>query len=227
MGDVVMNDKISIMGIELDCLTAKEAMLRIMGFLENESVDTIEVLSMDVLMAGRDDTEWKKLIEQLEMVVPGDVEILNALDVDDRIKIKEAQNKVFQKLFIKYLEKNKRKIFLLGTADQDIENCEKTIRRYAKKLRIIGHGVLNVDGNTEEKVINEINGTETDCIFSVLPSPYQEEFIVRNRALMNTKIWFGCSVLAQGGEEKKSGLQKMRHFFVKRMFFHQAEKRKD
>lgn len=227
MGDVVMKDKINIMGIELDCLTAKEAMLRVMGFLENESVDTIEVLSMDVLMAGKDADEWKALTGQLEMVVPGDVEILRAADVADRIKIKEVQNRVFQKLFIKYIEKNKRKIFLLGATEQDIGNCERIIRRYARRICVTGHAVLGLDEDTEEKVINDINGTETDCVFSVLPSPYQEEFILRNRALINTKIWFGCSVLAQGDKEKKSAIQRLRHFFVKRMFFRQAERQKN
>ena len=47
----------------------------------------------------------------------------------------------------------------------------------------------------EEEIINEINGTETDCIISVLPSPYQEMFIGRNRSLLNVKLWLGCGAM--------------------------------
>ena len=44
-GDVIMEDRIKILGVEMDCLTAKEAMLEAMRFMENDSVDTIEILS--------------------------------------------------------------------------------------------------------------------------------------------------------------------------------------
>ena len=51
-----MADSIEVMGVVLDCLTAKEAMLRAMQFMENDLVDTIEILSMRDLMNGREDT---------------------------------------------------------------------------------------------------------------------------------------------------------------------------
>ena len=41
--------------------------------------------------------------------------------------------------------------------------------------------------NREEDVVNEINGTETDCILSVLTSPYQESLYAENQARFKCK----------------------------------------
>ena len=45
-----MIEKMNIFDVEIPILTAKEAMIRAMQYLESESVDTIELVSMDMLM---------------------------------------------------------------------------------------------------------------------------------------------------------------------------------
>ena len=50
-----MKERINVLSTEMDCITAKEAMLKAIAFLERESVDIIEVLSMSALMRARDD----------------------------------------------------------------------------------------------------------------------------------------------------------------------------
>ena len=53
-----MKERINVLSTEMDCITAKEAMLKAIAFLERESVDIIEVLSMSALMRARDEDEW-------------------------------------------------------------------------------------------------------------------------------------------------------------------------
>ena len=71
-----MADSIEVMGVVLDCLTAKEAMLQAMQFMENDLVDTIEILSMKDLMNGREDTEWQDLVNECGLGRPGEGEIM-------------------------------------------------------------------------------------------------------------------------------------------------------
>ena len=93
-----MADSIEVMGVVLDCLTAKEAMLRAMQFMENDLVDTIEILSMRDLMNGREDTEWKNLVNESGLVIPGEAEILKAGDAGGRNLEKETADHTFLKL---------------------------------------------------------------------------------------------------------------------------------
>ena len=125
-----MTDNIEVMGIRLDCLTAKETMIRAMQFMEKDSVDIIEILSMDVLMKNSEDEQWKKLADGLDLALPGDPEILKAADIGDRIRLKETENRTFFRLFMKYLQKNQKKVFLLAETEEKLNKIEEALARY-------------------------------------------------------------------------------------------------
>ena len=62
-----MEEKINIFNIEMDNLTAKETMIKAMEYLESESMDTIEIMSMDMLLSGQENTEWKKQVGEIKI----------------------------------------------------------------------------------------------------------------------------------------------------------------
>ena len=219
-----MADSIEVMGVVLDCLTAKEAMLRAMQFMENDLVDTIEILSMKDLMNGREDTEWQDLVNECGLVMPGEAEILKAADAGGENVERETADHVFIKLFLKYLQKNQKKIFLLAETEEDLQDTTDALRRYNRGIRLAGSGVVKPEDNRDESVVNEINGTETDCILSVLAAPYQEQFISRNRALLNAKVWLGCGALFREGSGARRPAGRVKHFFRKFLFSWRAGK---
>ena len=219
-----MADSIEVMGVVLDCLTAKEAMLRAMQFMENDLVDTIEILSMKDLMNGREDTEWQDLVDECGLVMPGEAEILKAAEAGGGNVERETGNHIFIKLFLKYLQKNQKKIFLLADTDEDLQHAADALRRYGRGIRLTGSGIIKPDDNREESVVNEINGTETDCILSVLGSPYQEQFVGRNRALLNAKVWLGCGAVFRDGYKARRPTGRVKHFFRKFLFSWRAGK---
>lgn len=220
-----MEEKIEVLGIKMDCLTAKETMLRAMQFMENDPVDTIEIMTMDSLMNNQEDETWITQAKEFKLVIPGESEILEAAEIHDRAKLKETENRIFLKMFMKYLQKNRKRIYLLADTEEEIARAEGAIRRYNRGIRLTGHACLNTDDNREEEVVNDINGTETDCVLSVLTSPYQENFISRNRTLLNTKLWFGCGPMLSRSYDDRKIFQQIRHFFKKKMFRRQVEKR--
>lgn len=219
-----MEERIEVLGLRMDCMRAKEAMLCAMQFMENDSVDTIEIVDMETLMNCQDDGQWRAAVEEFGLVVPGETELLEAADIHDAAILRETDGRVFLKMFFKYLQKNHKRVYLLAETEEELEQAKSASRRYSHGMRITGHSLLAADGGREEEVINEINGTETDCIVSVLPSPYQELFISRNRTLLNAKAWFGCGAsLAKSYDEGKT-LARLRHFFKRTMFRRQVEK---
>lgn len=125
-----MEEKISIFDIEMDNLTAKETMIQAMQFLESESIDTIEIMSMDMLLSGQEDMEWKEQVGRIGIVLPGDKEILTAADVRDRKRLREAEERVFLRMFMKYLQKNHGRVYLLAETEEELERVEDSVRRY-------------------------------------------------------------------------------------------------
>lgn len=190
-----MNERTEILGVRVDCLSVKEAMMRAMQFVENVPVDTIEIMTMDALMNCRGIEAWASMTEEMDLILPGDPEMLDGTDVSGSKMAGEISNRTFLKMFIRYLQKNHKKVYLLAPDEAEMERLTDSLRRLSRELHITGHALISETEGREEEIINEINGTETDCIISVLPSPYQEMFIGRNRSLLNVKLWLGCGAM--------------------------------
>ena len=113
---------------------------------------------------------------------------------------------------------------LCDLTEEDLQDTTDALRRYNRGIRLTGSGVVKPEDNRDESVVNEINGTETDCILSVLAPPYQEQFISRNRALLNAKVWLGCGALFREGSRAHRPSGRVRHFFRKFLFSWRAGK---
>ena len=187
-----MNEKINILNIELYQTSAKAAMQKVVQYMESDSINTVEIITMDMLLKGKDMPGWKEAVESLNLVLPGETEILEAAGVREKTLLRDTAGQVFLKMFLRYIQRNKKRVFLVAQSETELLEMESAIREHDRKLILAGRGVLPPDGAGIEQVINAVNGAETDCIFSLLPSPEQELLIQRNSALLNARVWFGC-----------------------------------
>ena len=137
-----MKERINVLSTEMDCITAKEAMLKAIAFLERESVDIIEVLSMSALMRARDEDEWIRSTSGFGLILPGETEILEAAGETDRIKLREAENQTFIKMFMKYLQKNRKRVFLLAESEEKLNTVENAMKYYDKGIFLTGHALI-------------------------------------------------------------------------------------
>lgn len=219
-----MEKKLNILEVEIDGITAKAAMKAAVGYMQSETLSTIEIVTMDMLIQGQENPEWRALTKEVDLLLPGDWEIFEVASIDDKTLLKDVTNHVFLSMFLRYLQRNKKQIFLLADTAEKMEELKQVLVDAVRgNLLIGGAGVLEPDGRVEE-LINEINGAEIDCIISVLPSPFQEEFIGKNSALLSARLWFGGgnAILQQNGG--RTG--RVRHFLLKKFFCHQVELQK-
>ena len=219
-----MEEKINVFDIELNLLTAKKAMRQVMRYMGGESVSTIELIPMEVLLKGQDNAEWKQSLQSVDLLLPSECEILESAEVTDENAIQDLENNTFVRLFFRYLVKNKKKVFLLTEDEKASRLLKERIETYRKGVQFVGEAVISAQSGSKDAVINMINGVEPDCILSALSYPWQEKFIAESKALLNARVWFGCSFLLnqQKKEEKASG--KFKYFILKRLFRYQVGK---
>lgn len=219
-----MEEKINVFDIELNLLTAKKAMRQVMRYMGGESVSTIELIPMEVLLKGQDNAEWKQSLQSVDLLLPSEREILESAEVTDENAIQDLENNTFVRLFFRYLVKNKKKVFLLTEDEKAGRLLKERIETYRKGVQFVGEAVISAQSGSKDAVINMINGVEPDCILSALSYPWQEKFIAESKALLNARVWFGCSFLLnqQKKEEKASG--KFKYFILKRLFRYQVGK---
>lgn len=221
-----MSEKINVLDIEIDELTAKEAMKNSMSYMESESISVIEMVTVDGLMRIKEVQDLREEVRQFDLVLAGDKAILEAADVTERRFLQETENKTFLKMFIRYLHKNHKRVYLLVESGGEGEEFYRYLEHFYSGIQIVGLAKVSAEDRADEMLVNDINGGEVDCILSALSVPLQEEFIAKNKGVLNARIWLGLgkNLLPLGCKE--AGLERFSQFVVRHIFKKEIEKRK-
>lgn len=211
---MVMNNKINVLELELHNDTAKEAMQKVMEYMKTEPLNIVEFITSDSLLLSKDDEVLRDNISQADLVLTIEKSFLELAGVTDRRRIQEAENGLLLKMILRYFHKNQSKVFLLAESEEDRIRLAEYFEQYYPGIRLVGMELVSSDRSMDDMILNSINGVEAECVISVLPSPLQETFVVRNRILLNARVWLGLGKnvkLPMNPQEKKS----VRDFFVK------------
>ena len=83
-----MNEKINVLGVNIDSFTAKEAMKETIAFLESEPVSVIDVVSVDTLMQMNDLPELKEKMNEFDMIVLDEIFASYNYDLVDKASVR-------------------------------------------------------------------------------------------------------------------------------------------
>lgn len=218
-----IDKKIDIFDVKLDVLTAKEVMQRVIKFMEGETVNTVEIVALETLMQGQDNPDWKQQMSRMNLVLPGDTEIFKAADVKNQNLIKDLDKGTFFKMLLKYLQKNKKSVFLLAGTENELEKLKKILKPYGSGIVDAGTAILPEGSGLEANVINQMNGAEADCILSALQYPQQSSFIIENSGLIDARLWVGCAPMLKTMDQNEQTGGRLRHFILKKVFRYRLE----
>lgn len=215
-----MKEKRKILGMNIDICTAKQAMKEVLNYMDSEPISVIEVLRVNTLMDAMQDEELKENIENMDLVLPGEKKILEEMESCDRRVLQEVQAGTPLKMILRYLRGNHLRVYFLIDEGNAEEFIEKVNHDYPG-LQVAGLHFM-IEDQPDDLIVNEINGAETDCVISLLSSPIQEDFIIRNRNVLNARIWIGggkvLKELMIGGGRRRNLLQMITgHIFRKEM----------
>ena len=201
-----MIKKIEILDIQLDNYTVSEAMLQVEVYLNNTVMNTIEDISMEMLVLAGEDEVLKECIEHLDLAIVSEKEILAAAGVNSVQRIRETVDKQFFAEFMKRIIRNHKTVYLFGQTRQQVAQLTAFLKESYEQLPIAGSFSMEDCVGDFDGAVNEINIVSPDVIFSVLPTPQQEYFLMENKDKMNAKIWYGLG----SGYEKAHGVSYIR-----------------
>lgn len=210
-----MNEKIEVLGIQLDGYTAKEAMQESICYMETEPINTIEILAGASVIELMETGDLREKLSRMDLLVVGDRTLLDLSGVEDRSVLREAETNLFLKMFLRYLKKGHRKVFLLAPDEEQKEAFLNYLDRYYSGIEISGAEIVEDKPGVSDMIVNKINGAEAECILSVLPSPLQENFIGENKPVLDARIWLGLGESIKNSRRKSNRKAKLQNFFVK------------
>ena len=193
-----MIKKVDILGIQLDNYTVREAIMCVERYLSNNVLNTIESISLQMLIDSETNPVLKEVMSSLDLAIIGEKEIIQAAGLESMQRIRETEENDF------YLERNKKSVFLLGDTQEKIDSLKAELTEDYPKLIFAGEYAVETCVGDLEAVINDMNATTPDVIISVLPSPMQEQFLYEHRDKMNANIWYGIGGITV--HKKKHGI---------------------
>lgn len=221
-----MDKKMNVLDVHLDDCTAKDAMKAVTGYMQTDPVNTVEILTVDVLMRASETEGIKSNLEELDLVLAGDEAILEAAEVTEKKKLQEVQNRSFLKMLFHYFHKNHTRIFVLVDAKEEMEGARAFLEENYRGIEIAGVEAVPDDETADDMIINHVNGAEAECVLAGLSSPKQENFICRVHDKLNTKLWLG---VGKGGmlSPRETGFkERFRDFWERKILKREMEKKR-
>ena len=184
-----MNEKINVLGVNIDSFTAKEAMKETIAFLESEPVSVIDVVSVDALMQMNDLPELKEEMNEFDM-------------------------------------KNHKRLYLLVESEEEGQEAFRYLQKAYSGIQLVGLAKVSAEGRADDMLVNAINGSEVDCVLSALSVPLQEDFIAKNRNLLDVRVWIGVGKKIFSPRKPGFGQGKIAKYLLNHIFRREMEKNK-
>lgn len=219
-----MDERIQVLNIGIDNCTSKEAMKRTVSYMGTEAISVVEMATVDVLMHAAGDPDLRRDIEDMDLVLPGEKEILGEVLPSDKRKIQEIEQRTYQKMFFRFLHKNHLRVFLLVETEAEAESFLEFLEDRYSGIQVAGMAKISPADTADDMVVNAVNGAETDCILSVLASPEQERFIMRNRKLLNARVWLGMGAVENPVYRSRTRRDRLFRFINHKLFKREIEK---
>ncbi|MCI8560640.1 MAG: hypothetical protein HFH03_05915 [Dorea sp.] len=221
-----MSSRINVLDIDIDNFTAKEAMKEFVDSMQSEPISIIEMVTADSLMQMRDVTELKGGIGCFDLVLAGDTTILESADIAEKRCLREIRERTFLKMLLRYISKNHKRVYLLVETEEEGQEFLRFLEYHCRGAQIGGMAKVSAKDRADDMIVNAINGADIDCVISVMSSPLQEDFVMKNKSVLNANVWLGL------GKEilplNKTGVVQSRftQFVIKKVFQKEMEKRK-
>lgn len=216
--------RINLLGITLTDYSLKESLKLSNHYLNNGALNTILVVSTQILVEAGGNLEYKKWIESMDITVCGETDILRATDSASRNRLKEIENGDFIREFFHRLTWARKKIFLLSSSEQQMEFLKKEILEVQPNLHIVGQYILEDIATGVDLFINEINDIVPSVIISRIPHPLQEQLVYENKMKMNANVWLALSEHSIIHTKKGMRTSRLTTIFYKNIFKRRVSK---
>ena len=178
-----MNAELEILGVKLKHYRVDAAMEIAEEYLSNDKLNTIGIVTMQMLMQASKEPTWKQYIEDLDLTVIGETEVLEAAGIDPETpSYEEVETNEFIARFFWGLIQKKSRIFVLGDTGEELQTLQKYLTETYPGIEIGGGAVVET---LEESAFDSL----VNVIVSGLAGTRQDRFVLENSSKISAKIW--------------------------------------
>ena len=157
------------------------------------------------------------MFANFDIALASDRGMFEAAGETDERRLKEVVEFLFIKMVMRFLHKNSARVFLLAENISDLQKLEKYMQEDWFNIQVIGKATMEDNAESDDMLLNLVNGAEAECILSALPSPMEEHFVFRNKLLVNARVWLGFGNLLDELKKEKTAFQRVKEFILRQL----------
>lgn len=204
-------DKVNILGVMVDSVTMEEALERVKGFLSGERRgNVIYTPNSEIIMAAKEDKEFKDILNSADMVVPDGIGVVKAAGILGHPMSERVGGFDLASNIMPYLDSEKKSLFILGGKPGVALKAAENLKKEYPGIEIAGTN----DGyfTEDEPIVEKVASSAPDYLMVCLGAPKQEKWIAEYKDRLFAKVIIG----AGGSADVFAGeMNRAPEFFIK------------
>lgn len=192
-------EKITILGVPIDCVTMSEATQQASESLEKGQKFFIVTPNSEIVIQANQDEKLLDIIKRSDMTVPDGIGLVIASKIIGKPLTERVTGIDLMENLLQYAHQKRLSVYLLGGKRGIAEEAARKIKEKYPGLIVAGHhhgyfkGLhIGHAGHQEElDVLARINEVKPDILFVALGAPKQEYFIDCYMKEIDAKLFMG------------------------------------
>ena len=199
-------DKVSVLGVNFDNVNMNETVNRCKEFIKSDNGNLIVTPNPEIVMRARDDEEFKKIINEAELVIPDGIGIIKAGNI---LGTPLKERVAGFDLICNLLEEGKDgsiSFYFWGSKPGFAEEAKDKLEEKYPNIKILGCHTGYFKDEEEKMIVDEIRNLKPDVLLVGTGAPKQEKIINKYKNEVFFKIGIGCggSIDVLAGEVKRA-----------------------
>lgn len=181
--------RFSILGISLVDFSAREGLRKADRFLRSGALNTVSYITAQTVAQASKDEKLKILLESTDLVFCVESDILEAAGIAGAGRVREIEERIFLREFLRRLARQQEGIYLLGDTRRQAQELKEMLQEQQENLHIVDcRGYDEFEGQ-QERLMNALNDSAPRVIFSRMTWPVDLELMHNGRKFLNAELW--------------------------------------
>jgi N-acetylglucosaminyldiphosphoundecaprenol N-acetyl-beta-D-mannosaminyltransferase len=188
---MVARSQVDILGIRVDNVTNKEALLRMQGFIKDGRPHQVVTVNPEFIVTARRDPDFAQILNQADLALPDGQGLLWAARMLGTPLVERVTGADTLIKMAALSEKEGYRMYFLGASEGVAEAAAWELRRGHPKLQVVGTYAGSPARDEEKQIVDIIRQADPQVLFVAYGAPQQEKWIARNMLSLGVPLAVG------------------------------------
>lgn len=186
-----MRDTVTILGVQIDKITAADALKKAEELVRTPGVSAIYTPNPEIVMAGYEDPEFCKILNEADLCTPDGIGVVYASRMlKDPVPERVAGFDLTCGL-LNSIAKTGESVFLFGAKPGVAEKAKANLEKTYPGLKVAGCRDGYFKAEDEPEIVEQINSSGASLLLVCLGAPKQEKWIHAHRDTLKVNLCMG------------------------------------